>query len=112
MLVMETVSRRLELRMADIFDPSLRKVMEFLVENRGLDYSKEEIAEGADISRPTLYRIWNVIEKNELVEETRKYGNAQLYKANENNEIVRIWMELELAAVREQLKRMKNLKKK
>ena len=93
--------------MADLFDPSFRKVMEFLVENRGLDYSKEEIAEGAGISRPTLYRIWNTLEKNELFAETRKYGNAQLYKANESNEMVKAWMGLELAVVREQLKRMK-----
>ena len=104
---MQTVSRHLETRMADLFDPSFRKVMEFLVENRGLDYSKEEIAEGAGISRPTLYRIWNTLEKNGLVAETRKYGNTQLYKANESNEMVKAWMGLELAVVREQLKRMK-----
>ena len=108
---MQIVSKPLEPNMADLFDLSGRKVLEFLVENRGLDYSKEEMAEGADISRPTLYRIWPSLEKNGLLIETRKYGNAQLYRVNEDNEIVKVWIELELAAAREQLKRMKIIKK-
>ena len=48
-------------------------------------YSKEEIAEISEISRPTLYRIWPVLEGNGLLKETRKYGNAKLYKINEEN---------------------------
>ena len=108
----ESVVIPLEPKMADLQDVSVRKVIAFLVENRGLDYSKEEIATGSDISRPTLYRIWPVLEKNSLLKETRKYGNAQLYKINENNEFIKVWIKLELALVREQIKRMKSYKKK
>src|SRR3989344_9671026 len=91
----------LEPKMADLQDASVRKVIAFLVENRGLDYSKEEIAAGSDISRLTLYRIWPVLEKNGLLTKTRKYGNAQLYKINEDNEFIKTWIKLELALVRE-----------
>ncbi len=83
-----------------------------MIENRGLDYSKEEIAEGAEISRPTLYRIWMALEKNGLIDETRKYGNVQLFKINEDNEFVKMWIKLELSMVKEQLKIMKSYRNK
>ena|SRR3989344_5718139 len=108
----ESVLMPLEPKMADLHDASVRKVIAFLVENRGLDYSKEEIATGSGISRPTLYRIWPTLEKNSLLIATRKYGNAQLYKINEDNEFIKTWIKLELAIVREQLKRMKSYGKK
>src|SRR3989338_10155439 len=105
---METLLKPLEPKIADLMDPSARKVLEFLIENRAFDYSKEEIAEGSDISRPTLYRIWPLLEKNGLLQETRKYGNTRLYKINEKNEMVKILIKLEIAAVREQFKRMES----
>ena len=102
---METI---LKPKIADLMDASVRKVLEFLTENRALDYSKEEIAEGSEISRPTLYRIWPLLERNGLLQETRKYGNTRLYKINEKNEMVKILIKLEIAAVREQFKRMES----
>ncbi len=103
---MEMLLQSLEPRIADLLDASARKVLEFLVENRAFDYSKEEIAEGSEISRPTLYRIWPLLGKNGIIAKTRKYGNAQLFKIDESNELVKVLIKLELAAVREQFKRM------
>ncbi len=103
---MKMLLQALEPRIADLLDASARKVLEFLVENRAFDYSKEEIAEGSEISRPTLYRIWPLLEKNGIIAKTRKYGNAQLFKIDESNELVKVLVKLELAAVREQFKRM------
>lgn len=100
---METI---LKPKIADLMDASVRKTLEFMIENRALDYSKEEIAEGSEISRPTLYRIWPLLERNGLLQETRKYGNTRLYKINEKNEMVKILIKLEIAAVKEQFKRM------
>jgi len=105
---METVLKALRPNVTDLLDPSLRKVLEFLVENRAFDYSKEEIARESGISRPTLYRIWPMMERNGLLRTTRKYGKTQLYKINENNELVKVVIKLEIAAVREQFKRMKS----
>ena len=90
----------------DLLIPSVGKVLEFLIENRVFDYSKEEIAEGAGVSRPTLYRIWLFLERNGLLQETRKYQNTQLYKLNEHNELAKVLIKLEIAAVKEQFKRM------
>lgn len=103
---METLLKSLKPNVTDLIDASVRKVLEFLVENRVFDYSKEEIAEGSDISRPTLYRIWPMLERNGLLQVTRKYGKTQLYKINEKNEIVKVLIKLEIAAVKEQFKRM------
>lgn len=106
---METILKLLQPKIADLTDPSARKVLEFLVENRAFDYSKEEIAEGAKISRPTLYRIWSLLEKNGIISKTRKYGNAQLFKINENNELVKVLIKLEIAIVKEQFKRAEKM---
>ena len=105
---MQALLKPLEPRIAEVTDPSVRKVLEFLVENRAFDYSKEEIAAGAEISRPTLYRIWPVLEANGLLQKTRKFGTAQLHKINESNEMVKVLIKLETAVVREQFKRMEN----
>ncbi len=105
---METLLKALKPNIAELTDPSIRKVLEFLIENRAFDYSKEEIVGGSGISRPTLYRIWGTLEGNGIIEETRKYGNTRLYKINEKNELVKVLVQLETAVVREQLKRMES----
>ena len=105
--IMQTILKSLKPSIADLCDRSVAKVLEFLVENRAFDYSKKEIAEGSEISRPTLYRIFPLLEKNDLIVKTRKYGNTQLYKVNENNEMVKFLIKLEIQMVKEQFKRMK-----
>lgn len=69
-------------------DTPLFRILDFLIENRGFDYSKTEIAKGADIGWSTLFKIWGKIEEAQLVKLTRTYGNTKLYKLNEQNPIV------------------------
>ncbi len=61
------------------------RVLEFLIEGRELDYSLSDIAEGANIGRTTLFRIWSDFEKLKLVKQTRTIGNAKLFKLNKEN---------------------------
>ena len=91
----------------EMTDPSMRLVIDFLVENRGLDYSKQQIAAGAGISRPTLYRIWPAIVKNSIIIPTRKFGNTQLYKANEGNILVQFFVGFEKAIIARNMEKMK-----
>ena len=65
------------------------KVLEFLIEGRELDYSISDIAVGAEISRTTLFRIWQDFIDLGLVKHTRDIGNAKLYKLNMENNFVR-----------------------
>ncbi len=71
-------------------------VIDFLLENRLYDYSKQQIAEGSGIGRVTLFNNWSKVEKLGIVKETRRFGNTKLYKLNEQNAVVKKLIELEL----------------
>ena len=61
--------------------PQLR-VLEFLIEGRELDYSISDIAEGAEIGRTTLFRIFDGLLKSGVIVATRTIGDAKLFKLN------------------------------
>ncbi|MCK4319146.1 hypothetical protein KAW38_01080 [Candidatus Micrarchaeota archaeon] len=77
------------------------KVVDFLIENSIFDYTKTEIAGNAGISRASLYGIWPMIEKYEIVKESRRIGNATLYKLNKDNPLVQNLIELDLKLSKE-----------
>lgn len=70
------------------------KVLEFLIEGRELDYSISDIAEGSEISRVTLFRIFNTLLDKKIIVFTRRIGNAKLYKLNLENSFVRKMIEV------------------
>lgn len=73
--------------------PKIR-VLEFLIEGRELDYSISDIAEGAEIGRTTLFRIFDDLLRNNIIVFTRQIGNAQLYKLNMKNLFVKKMVEI------------------
>ena len=75
--------------------PELR-VLDFLLDNNIFDYTKTEIARGANITRPTLYRFWEKLEKAGLIIKTRKINRTQLYKINLESSIIKKIMEMRL----------------
>lgn len=77
------------------------RVMDFLIENSIFDYTKTEIAKNAEISRASLYNVWPVLEMYGLVKESRRIGNAVLYKLNKENPLVKKLIELDLKISRE-----------
>ena len=68
--------------------------MEFLIEGRELDYSISDIAEGAEIGRTTLFRIFDDLVKSGIVVPTRQIGNAKLFRINRSNLFVKKMIEL------------------
>lgn len=66
-------------------DSPVIRVLDFLIEGRGLDYSLTDIADNANIGWTTLHRIWDNLLKLEMVKPTRKIGRAKLFKLNEEN---------------------------
>lgn len=70
-------------------DSPVIRVLDFLIEGRGLDYSLSDIAENSNIGWTTLHRIWDKLEKLELVIFTREIGRAKLFKLNEENQSVK-----------------------
>ena len=70
-------------------DSPVIRVLDFLIEGRGLDYSLSDIAENSNIGWTTLHRIWDKMLKLGLVKPTREIGRAKLFKLNEENSAVK-----------------------
>jgi hypothetical protein len=56
------------------------KILGFLLDHRGYDYTKAEIAEHADVGPTDMKRDFHCLIDCEMVVETRKIGGVQLYK--------------------------------
>ena len=61
-------------------ETAFTKVLDTLMDHPTYEYTKTELAEVNDISRSTLYRIWDKLEELNLLTETKKVGSTQLYK--------------------------------
>lgn len=70
-------------------DTPVIRVLDFLIEGRGLDYSLSDIAENSNIGWTTLHRIWGNMLKSGMVQPTREIGRAKLFKLNEKNPVVK-----------------------
>ena len=70
-------------------DSPVIRVLDFLIEGRGLDYSLSDIAKNSNIGWTTLHRIWDRLLKLEMVKPTREIGRAKLFKLNEENKAVK-----------------------
>lgn len=69
-------------------DSPVIRVLDFLIEGRGLDYSLTDIAENANIGWMTLHRIWDNLLRLNIIVPTREIGRAKLFKLNEENPAV------------------------
>lgn len=67
--------------------PTLR-IMDFFLDNRLFDYTKNEIIENLNMGRATFFKYWKELEEFGIVKVTRKIGKSKLYKLNEEDEIV------------------------
>ena len=64
------------------------KILDVLMNHPSMDYSKKELAEAAGIAESTVHRSWDKITRMNAVTESRKYGKTQLYKLNQDSNIV------------------------
>lgn len=71
------------------------KIVDFFIENKGIDMTKKDIIEGADISRASLFNYWVQLEEQGIVVVTRKFGKTKLYTLNSKSPIVKKLLELE-----------------
>ncbi len=81
-------------------DMPVFKIIDFLVENKGLDFSKKQIIDGADISKATLFNYWQEVEKAGIVTPTRRFGKTVLFTLNNKNPVVKKILELETELIR------------
>ncbi len=76
-------------------DYPIVRVLDFLLENEGFDYSKTDISREADVSIGSLYKVWDELEAIGVVAPTRKFGNTTLYKLNAENPLVKKLVEFD-----------------
>ena len=84
--------------------PTIR-VLDYLLTERGLDFSITDIAKNAGISRSTLYRILEAILKNNIIVPTRIVGKAKLYQLNKENKIIKKLIAIDDALIVEDLRK-------
>ncbi len=81
----------------------LFKVIDFLLDNKGMDFSKKDIAKGAEISRASLFNYWSELERHGIVKVTRSFGKTKLYTLNSKNPVTQKIIELEKTLIAEAL---------
>jgi len=73
-----------------IFGSSSRvKLIDYLVAHPWEEFSKTQLAEGAHITRPTVYKLLDKLILEKLVIKTKKVGNIQLYQTNRKSPIIK-----------------------
>ena len=83
----------------------LFRIIDFLVENKGMDFTKTDIAKGAEIARASLFKYWKVLEIHGIVKVTRKFGKTKLYTLNSKNTITKSILNLERALISKSLEK-------
>ncbi len=76
-------------------DTPLVRIMDFLIEKRPFETTKEEIIKETGVARNSLFTVWKRLEKFEIVLKTRSIGKAGLFVLNDRSEIVQQILELE-----------------
>lgn len=87
------------------------KIIDFLLENKGMDFSKKDIVEGAGVSRASLFNYWTELEKHRIVKVTRSFGKTKLYTLNVKNPVTQKILELEKTLIAEAMNKGINKKK-
>jgi len=65
------------------------KILDFLTLYKNFEYTRTEIAKNIGISRRTLYEVFPILEKFELVKLTKSSGMVKFYTLNTNNPIAK-----------------------
>lgn len=83
----------------------LFKIIDFLVDNKGMDFTKKDLIEGANMSRATLFNYWPQIERYGIIKVTRAFGKTKLYTLNSSNIIVKRILDLEATLIRSSMEK-------
>ncbi|TAL53319.1 MAG: hypothetical protein EPN86_04560 [Nanoarchaeota archaeon] len=90
----------------------LFRIIDFLVDNKGLDFSKKDIAEGAGIARASLFNYWPELENRQIVKVTRSFGKTRLYTLNAESPITKKILDLEATLISQAIEAKQKGKKK
>ncbi len=66
-------------------DTPIVKILDFLLDEWDLDFSKADVARETGVSWKTVNEVWSVLEKFGLVEYTRTVNRAKMYRIKKND---------------------------
>jgi len=75
-------------------NPRLR-IIDFFLDNPLFDFTKKEVIEALGMNKQTFYKYFKEIEKEGIVEVSRKIGRVKLYKINLRHPLVVMLREME-----------------
>lgn len=82
------ISVRKLAQLLDLFQTNaVVKILDFLTLYKNFEYTRTDIARETGISRRTLYQVFPILEKFELVKVTKSSGMIRFYKLNMDNPI-------------------------
>ena len=84
-------------------DTPVFRIIDFLIDNKGMDFSKKEIANGAKISRASIFNHWHTLEEFHIVRQTRQFGKTKLYTLRQSK-ITKQLLALEKTLIAESMK--------
>jgi len=61
------------------------KILDFLLDEWDLDFSKADVARETGVSWKTVNEVWSTLEKFGLVEYTRTVNRAKMYRIKKND---------------------------
>ena len=76
-------------------DTPLVRILDFLIEKRPFETTKEEIIKETGVARNSLFNIWGKLETFQIVVKTRSIGKSDLFVLNDQSEIVQKLLDLE-----------------
>ncbi len=66
-------------------DTPIVKILDFLLDEWDLDFSKADVARETGVSWKTVNEVWSVLERFGLVEYTRTVNRAKMYRVKKND---------------------------
>ena len=86
------------------------RILEILIENYKDEFTIPEIIEIASTSRGSTYQYIRTLVKDNIINETRKIGNTQLYKLNKENSNVKYLILIEHNLLKKEIEKVVKIK--
>lgn len=71
-----------------ILDDVTAKIVDLLLDNPSIPYSKTQLAEAAGISRDALYRRWDALRKNNIIKKAEVESETDYWELNQDSKKV------------------------
>ena len=105
-------SKKISIFLGVLGDSPKARVLEYLIETKGLDICLTDLARNSRVSRATLIRMWKELIKEKVIIPTRNVGRAKMFELNEKNQYIERLIEIFNLCMREEAKiGLKGIKK-